>query len=295
VELGRLGVFGTAEAQGIEGSVAFARKIESLGYSVLWLPEAFMLDPLVHAAHLLVHTERLVLATGICNIYARDALASICAANSLSAQSGGRFVLGIGVSHKSFVEGIRGHSYLGPIETMRAYLDGMDKARAAYVGPVPPEPPPVVIGALRRKMLTLAGERTQGAHPYLTTPEHTARAREILGPDKWLCVEQKVVLETNPSRAREAGRGSMSVNIALPNYQANLRWLGYEDADFQDGGSDRIVDALIGWGDERAVAKRVQEHFDAGASHVCVQAVRPDGERGPDLKVLEALAPQGGI
>ena len=172
---------------------------------------------------------------------------------------------------------------------MRSYLDAMDKA--VYVGPEPPEPPPVVIGALRTKMIALAGERTQGVHPYLTPPEHTARAREILGPDKWLCVEQKVVLENDPSRARDAGRNSMSVNITLPNYQANLRWLGYEDADFQDGGSDRIVDALIAWGDEQAIQKRIQEHFDAGASHVCIQPVRSDGERGPDLRILEALAP----
>lgn len=292
MQLGRLGVFGSsADVLGMQGSVEFARRLESQGYAALWLPEAFMLDPLVHASYLLAQTERLVLATGICNIYARDALASVCAANSLSAQSGGRFVLGLGVSHKPFVEDIRGHHYAGPIAAMRDYLDAMDRARKAYVGPVPPEPVPVVLGALRQKMLALAGERTHGAHPYLTTPEHTARAREILGPDKWLCVEQKVVLETDASRARGAGRAAMSVNIALPNYQANLRWLGWQDADFQDGGSDRIVDALVAWGDEQKIAKHVQAHFDAGASHVCIQPVRSDGERGPDTRILDALAP----
>ena len=289
MQLGRLGVFGAMDTLGVEGAVAFARKLESLGYAALWLPEAVMMDPLVHAAHLLAHTERLVLATGIANIYARDPQASACAANTLAVQSGGRFVLGLGVSHKPFVEDMRGHGYKGPIPTMRAYLEGMEKA--TYVGPAPAEPPPVVLGALRQKMIALAGEKTQGVHPYLTTPDHTARAREILGPDKWICVEQKVVLEKDPSAAREAGRQSMSVNIALPNYQANLRWLGWEDADFQDGGSDRIVDALIAWGTLADIEKRIQAHFDAGATHVCLQPVRSDGERGPDLEVLEALAP----
>ena len=230
-----------------------------------------------------------MIATGICNIYARDAQVSRCASRSLAALSGGRFVLGLGVSHKAFVEEVRGHEYRAPIPAMRAYLDAMD--RATYLGPEPLEEPPIVLGALRPKMIALAGERTQGIHPYFTPPEHTARAREILGPDKWICVEQKVVLESDAQRAREIGRSAIAVTIALENYQANLRWLGYHDADFQAGGSDRLVDALIAWGDESAIGARVQAHFDAGASHVCVHPLRADGRPGPDLRILEALAP----
>jgi len=291
LELGRLGVWGGADALGVDGSVEFARAVEAQGYAALWLPDALMLDPMVHAAHLLAKTQRLVIATGICNIYARDAQVSFCASRSLAAQSGGRFVLGLGVSHKSFVEEVRGHRYRAPIQAMRDYLDAMD--RATYLGPESPAAPPVVLGALRPKMIALAGERTQGIHPYFTPPEHSARAREILGPDKWICVEQKVVFETEASRAREIGRSAIAVTLSLENYQANLRWLGYEDADFQAGGSDRLVDALIAWGDETAIEKRIQAHFDAGASHVCLHPLRSDGGPGPDPRILEALAPAG--
>jgi len=289
MELGRLGVWGGADAWGVEGAVEFAQKVEAQGYGALWIPDALMLDPLVQAAHLLSNTQRLVVATGICNIYARDAQVSRCASHSLAALSGGRFVLGLGVSHKSFVEEVRGHAYRAPVPAMRDYLDAMD--RASYLGPAPPEEPPVVLGALRPKMIALAGERTSGIHPYFTPPEHTARAREILGPEKWICVEQKVVLETDASRAREIGRAAIAVTVALENYQANLRWLGYEDADFQAGGSDRLVDDLIAWGEVSAIEARIQAHFDAGATHVCLHALRGDGKPGPDLEILEALAP----
>ena len=162
MELGRLGVWGAADVLGVEGAMKFAQGVEAQGYAALWLPDALMLDPLVHAAHLLSKTQRLVIATGICNIYARDAQVSRCASRSLAALSGGRFVLGLGVSHKSFVEEVRGHPYRAPIPAMRDYLDAMD--RATYLGPEPPEEPPVVLGALRPKMIALAGERTQGIH-----------------------------------------------------------------------------------------------------------------------------------
>jgi probable F420-dependent oxidoreductase len=148
-----------------------------------------------------------------------------------------------------------------------------------------------VLAALRRKMLELAAQQARGAHPYFVPPEHTARAREILGRGPWLCPEQTVLLETNPSRAREVARGFMRIYTALPNYQNNLRELGFGDADFAGGGSDRLVDAIVAWGDEKAIAARVRAHHDAGADHVCIQPFRPDGKPGPDLRVLEALAP----
>jgi probable F420-dependent oxidoreductase len=140
-------------------------------------------------------------------------------------------------------------------------------------------------------MLRVARARARGAHPYFTTPEHTAKARAILGPDKWLAPEQKVLLERDPRKAREVARAAMQIYLGLPNYQNNLRWLGFSDADLADGGSDRLVDAIVAWGDEAAIAGRIQAHHDAGADHVCIQPLRPDGQPLPDLRVLEALAP----
>jgi probable F420-dependent oxidoreductase len=172
---------------------------------------------------------------------------------------------------------------------MRSVLDAMDSA--LYMGPKAAEPAPIVLAALRPNMLRLAAERTRGAHPYFVPPEHTARAREILGRDAWLCPEQMVLLETQPTRAREVAREAMRIYTGLPNYQNSLKWLGFEDSDFIDGGSDRLVDAIVAWGDERAIADRVRAHHDAGADHVCIQPLRSDGAPGPDLRILEALAP----
>jgi probable F420-dependent oxidoreductase len=155
----------------------------------------------------------------------------------------------------------------------------------------PAEDPPIVLAALRERMLRLAAEAARGAHPYFTPPEHTARAREILGRGPWLAPEQMVLLEKDPSKARAVARAAMKLYVRLPNYQNNLRWLGYEDADFEGGGSDRLVDAIVAWGDEKALAARIRAHHDAGADHVCIQPLRPDGKLGAHLPTLEALAP----
>ena len=288
MQLGRIGVWGGTLGLAPRDAIDFAQRVDALGYSALWTPEAVGYDPFVHAGLLLDHTERLVLATGIANIYARDPQAMVCAARTLAAQSGGRFVLGIGVSHKPFVEDARGHTYEKPVPAMRRYLDAME--RAIWVGPEV-EPVPVVIGALRERMLALSAERTRGAHPYLTTPEHTRRARAILGPDAWLCVEQKLLRETDPVKARMRARESFAINLALENYQNNFRWLGFDDADFEKGGSDRLVDALVGWGDEATLRARVDEHLAAGASHVCINAVHPSDRAAPDIELLEMFAP----
>jgi probable F420-dependent oxidoreductase len=287
--LGRLGVWTWLDALPAEDAAAFARQVEAWGYSALWIPEAVGREPFTLLGFLAAATKRLVLATGIANIYARDPLAMRAAQLTLSELSSGRFLLGLGVSHQPMVQGVRGHAYGKPIATMRDYLDAME--RAPYAGPQPPEPAPVVLAALRRRMLELSAERTRGAHPYLVPPEHTARAREILGENAWLCPEQMVLLETDPSNARRIARQNLRIYLALPNYQANLRWLGFSDADFQDGGSDRVVDAIVAWGDEKAIAARIRAHHDAGADHVCIQAFRPDGSPGPDLRILQALAP----
>ena len=285
--LGRLGVWTWLDALPSEEAAAFAARVEAWGYPALWIPEAIGREPFALLGYLARSTSRLVLATGIANIYARDPLSMRAAQLTLAELSQGRFLLGLGVSHEPMVKGVRGHAYGKPVATMRGYLDAME--RAPYVGPKPDEAPPVVLAALRPRMLELSAERSRGAHPYLVPPEHTARAREILGRKAWLCPEQMVLLETDASNARRIARQNLQIYLA--NYQANLRWLGFSDADFQDGGSDRLVDAIVAWGDEKAIAGRIRAHHDAGADHVCIQPFRPDGKPGPDLRLLEALAP----
>ncbi|MFQ5417871.1 MAG: TIGR03620 family F420-dependent LLM class oxidoreductase [Myxococcota bacterium] len=289
MDLGRLGVWTWIDAMAAPEAAAFARRLDGWGYSTLWIQEAVGRDPFATLGFLAASTETLNLATGIANIYARDAMAMNAARKSLADLSDGRFVLGLGVSHGHLVAGVRGHDYGKPVSTMRAYLETMEKA--LYVAREPVGEAPVVLAALRPRMLELAGERARGAHPYFTPPEHTERAREILGKQPWLCPEQMVLRETDAARARAVARQAMAIYLGLPNYQNNLKWLGYEDADFQDGGSDRLVDAIVAWGDEEAILRRVQAHWDAGADHVCIQPLRPDGEMGPDEALLEALAP----
>lgn len=287
--LGRLGVWTWLDALPAPEAAAFARRVEALGYDALWVPEAVGREPFAFLGFLAARTERLVLATGIANIYARDAMTARAAAETLGELSGGRFVLGLGVSHAPLVSGVRGHAYGKPVTTMRAYLDGI--GRVPYAGPAADPPTPIVIAALRENMLQLAAERCAGAHPYLVPPEHTARARKILGEGPTLAPEQMVLLETDAAKAREVARKNLGTYLGLPNYRKNLLWLGYEEADFEQGGSDRLVDALVAWGDEDALRARIQAHFEAGADHVCIQPFRPDGGPGPHLETLERLAP----
>jgi probable F420-dependent oxidoreductase len=289
MDFGRLGVWTWIDTMSAAEVADFAAKIEELGYSMLWVPEAVGRDPFSILGYLAARTSKLLLATGIANIYARDAMTMRAIQHTLAEASGGRFVLGLGVSHAPMVTGMRGHEYGKPVTTMRNYLGSMEKA--LYVGPQAGEEAPIVIAALRQNMLRLAAEKTSGAHPYFVPPEHTARAREILGEGPILAPEQKVLLETDASRAREIARANMKTYLALPNYLNNLRWLGFGDDDLADGGSDRLVDAIVAWGDEKAIAARIQAHRDAGADHVCIQPFRPDGAPGPDLRILEALAP----
>ncbi len=289
MQLGTIGVWYFTEMLSAAQAAEAAQRIESLGYGAFWLPEAIGRHPFAHAAWLLAKTERLIIATGIANIYARDAAATAAAQKTLAEQSGGRFLLGIGVSHRPMVEAVRGHVYTSPVATMRAYLDRMEKAPYAAVRPA--ETPPTVLAALGPQMLKLAATRTQGAHPYFTTPEHTAMARQVMGPDAWLCVEQKVLLETDAAKARQLARLSAGIYLGLENYRNNWKRLGFTDDDFANGGSDRFIDATVAWGDVPALQKRVRAHLDAGASHVCIQPINPSGQPVPDWRVLEALAP----
>jgi probable F420-dependent oxidoreductase len=265
-----------------------AAEIEELGYGAIWVPEAIGRDPLVHAALLLDATERVVLGTGIASIHGREALTMASGARTLTEAFPERFVLGLGVSHAPMVEGMFGRAYKSPVATMRAYLDQLDAA--PYAAAAPASEPFRVLAALGPRMLELARERTQGAHPYLVTPEHTARAREILGPDRLLAPEQKVVLETDPAEARRIGRATFAIYLGLPNYTNNLKRLGFTDDDFADGGSDRVIDAVVAWGDVDAVVGRVRAHHQAGADHVAVQVLMPDPTETP-LTEWRRLAP----
>lgn len=287
--LGRLGVWTWFDMMPAAQAAETAKKIEGWGYSALWLPEAVGRDPFATISFLGAHTSRLVFATGIANLYARDAMTMNALRLTVGEMTGGRFVLGIGVSHGHLVAGVRGHEYGKPVTTMRSYLEAMSKA--LYMAAKPATEPPIVLAALRPKMLALAAEKAQGAHPYFVPPEHTARAREILGKNAILAPEQKVLLCTDPAKARGVARAAMKIYAGLPNYQNNLKWLGYDDSDFGGGISDRLVDAIVAWGDEGAIRKRIQAHFDAGADHVCIQPLHPDGLPVPHEEVLALLAP----
>ncbi|MGH7789065.1 MAG: TIGR03620 family F420-dependent LLM class oxidoreductase [Candidatus Binatia bacterium] len=289
MQLGRLGVWTFLDLMPADEAAAFAQRVEALGYSALWHPEAVGRDPFALLGYLAARTERLILATGIANIYARDAMTMRAIQQTVAELSNGRFILGLGVSHQHLVSKLRGHEYLKPVPAMSAYLDAMQAA--LYIGAQPAEPAPIILAALRPAMLRLARDKARGAHPYFTSPEHTAKARQILGPNAWLAPEQKVLLETDPAKARALARTAMQIYLGLPNYQNNLRWIGFSEADWADGGSDRLVDAIVAWGDEAAVRQRIQAHLDAGADHVCIQPLRPDGVPGPDLHTLEVLAP----
>ena len=288
MELKKLGVWSGTDSLAAADAASFAKRIEAWGYGALWIPEAIGREAFSACSWLLANTNTLIVASGIANIYARDPLSSAAAQKGLNEQSAGRFLLGLGVSHIPFVQDLRQHEYGKPVATMRAYLQGMGKA--PYKSVPPRAAPKTVLAALGPKMLELSAELADGAHPYNVTPEHTRQAREIMGPGKFLCVEQGVILETHPARARAIARQFLTLYLGLPNYVNNWKRLGFSDADFAGGGSDRLVDAVIAWGDESAIRARLEEHWQAGADHVCVQAIGADGS--PDERLLELLAPR---
>ncbi len=288
MNLGKLGVWFFLDNLNSHDSAETAKRIESLGYSAFWLPETVGKNPLILASWLLSQTTNLVVATGIANIYNREPGVALAAQNSLAEQSDGRFLLGLGVSHKPLVEGLRGLNYGPPVKTMKDYLEKMEAS--PYTAITHPEKPPTVIAALGPKMLELAASKCNGAHPYFSSPEHTAMARSIMGPDAWLCVEQKVILEEDPSKARTLARANATMYQSLPNYRNNWLRMGLTEEDITQS-SDKFIDTTFAWGNPTQIKSRIDEHFDAGASHVCIQPVHPNGQPG-DLhwECLEELA-----
>jgi probable F420-dependent oxidoreductase len=280
VDIGRVGIwYGMIDALPTPEAQRAAQVVEELGFGALWVAEAVGRDPFVSSAVLLSATDRLPLATGIANIYARDPMTTAAAQKTLAEAFPGRFLLGLGVSHKHLVTNLRKHDYSKPYSYMVDYLDAMDSSLFMAVGPN--DDPGRLLAALGPKMLELSATRANGAHPYFTTPEHTATAREVMGGDALLAPEQMVVLDTDPAEARRIARAGMAVYLRAPNYLNNLQRLGFGPDDVADGGSDRLVDAIVAWGTPAQVATRVQAHHDAGADHVCVQVLQ-DGMAMPE-------------
>jgi probable F420-dependent oxidoreductase len=253
----------------------YARRLEAAGYGTIWYGEALGREAFGFGGLLLSATESVRVASGIANIWVRDAVAMHNGAATLAEAYDGRFVLGIGVSHRPLVDK-RGHAYARPLAAMREYLEAYESAR--YGSPEPPERVPLLLSALGPKMLDLAGRKADGAHPYFVPIEHTTIARDTLGEGPVLAPEQAVVVSDDPDVARTAARRHMQTYLGLPNYRNNLLRLGYDEATL-DGNPDSLVDDLVAWGSPAAIATRIQDHFDRGADHVAVQVLpREPGE-----------------
>lgn len=312
MDLKQKGVFLFSEGLSATELAAAVQRIERLGYGAVWFPEAVGREPFAMASFILSNTDKIVAATGIVNIYGRDPMVCAMGQQTLNEQSGGRFLLGLGVSHSVLVN-LRGHDYAKPLATMRNYVNGIRDchqsiairnnlliegltkqslgtgARGALTTVLGEMP--IILAALGPKMTALAGEITQGSHPANSTPEHTARSRQILGSTPWLCPFQRVCLTKDATVARAIGRRMIAFYLELPNYR-NL-WLdfGFTIADFEHGGSDRLVDAMLAWGDEKTLRDRIQAHLNAGADHIPVFSVNPENPALPCWRALEALAP----
>ena len=287
MKMGRLGVWFPVHGLGRVDLANLAQTVERLNYDVLWYPESIGYESFALGSFLLGETSRLGIASGIANIYARDAFSAMAGHNTLNALYGNRYVLGLGVSHVPLVEGRRGHSYGKPVATMRAYLDAMATSEIV----VKSSSHSIVLAALGPNMLRLAREKTDGALPYNVPPEHTAQASAILGPDRWLCVEQMICLTTDAATARVVAAQHLARYMSMPNYRNNWLRLGFSEDDLAGRGSNRFLDAIVAWGSAETIRDRLKAHVDAGATHVCIQPLNPDGSGTPDWTALQALAP----
>ena len=294
-ELGRLGAWSHLDRLDVVALRDFARRADELGFGTLWVPETVGRDPFVLLALLTDVTSSMMLGTSIANIYARDAQTMRTGAMSLQEASGGRFVLGLGVSHPHLVEKLRGHTYERPVTRMREYVTAYRSA--IYKGPIAEGAgePPVLLAALRERMTDLAATDADGAFPYLFTTNRVRWQRERLdaaasgsGRRPVLAVTMPTVVETDPAAARATARAYLTPYLRTPNYHASWTAQGFEPADWERPGSDRLVDAMVAWGDVEAIRARVAEFVDAGADHVAVIPLAPDGS-DDDLPTLEAL------
>ena len=289
MDMGPIGVW-SGELRGVESGerAEAAAELDQLGYAAAWVPAGDDRGQLIAFREMLDASSKLVLATGILSIWTTEPGTVAGGHAALVGKHAGRFVLGLGVSHPHLVER-QGHQWERPLEKMATYLDGLDRAS-------PPVPAGErVLAALGPRMLELSRDRAAGAHPYLVTPDHTRRAREVMGPGPLLAPEQKVILDDDATRARTLARERIGFYLDAPNYRRNLLRLGFGPDDLENGGSDRLVDSLVVWGGLDAVAARVKEHHDAGADHVCVQVLVPERRlpRPEWRRLAEALVPGG--
>jgi probable F420-dependent oxidoreductase len=283
--LGGIGIWSSTLRYGDAGeAAALAAELEGLGYTALWIPDVGG-DVFGSLGNLLGATSTATIATGILNIWMHTPEEAAAQHAALTTEHGPRFLCGIGISHRPLIDHVNSPgAYRKPVATMAAFLDGLDAAE------VPLAKEDRVLAALGPKMLELARTRAAGTHPYLVTPELTARARAGIGPDGLVASEQGVVLETDRDRARATARLHLNTYVSLPNYSNNWKRQGFTEDDLADGGSDRLVDALVVWGDEATIAARIQEHRDAGADHVCIQVLTDDQAAFP-AEQWRALAP----
>ena len=286
-----LGVWARTNVLDRDQLAELAETVEHFGYQTLWYPESLSYEALVVAGYLLSNTQDLIVASGIANIYARDAVTAAQGYDSLNRLYGGRFVLGLGVSHIPLVEGARGHSYGKPVTTMRQYLRDMISAQIDPT--IKFDDRAIVLAALGPKMLELASVSAKGALPYCVTPDHTAEARKVMEPEAWLCVEQKICLTEDEGAARAVQREQMAPYMTMNNYRNNWFRLGFTEEEVTGKASTRFLDAMVVWGNEQVIQDCIDAHFKAGADQVVIQAFRPDGGLGPDLTALKAFSPNG--
>ena len=290
MEIGKLSAFCFMDAMPAPESAAFCRRIERMGYKVVWSPEAWGREPFAHGAYLLANTDSLIYATGIANVWVRDPMTMAAAARTLAELAPDRFILGIGVSHRSLVEDLRGHEYTKPFSYLSEYIPRMKSS--LYKAVAPKAEPPLVIAALHPKSLGLAAREAQGTQTYMCLPTHTSKARALMGPDRWVCPSVVVVFERDAAKARARAREHLSFYANQDNYRRILIAQGFAEADFENGCSDRLIDAVVAWGTEEKIRDRIAAHLAAGANHVCLMPLRCDGSPLPDERALEAFAPR---
>ena len=281
-----IGVIIATEAMPAQELAKFVRRLEQQGYESLWLPELFGREPVATAGFLLAQTERLRVAMGIANVYVRDAHAMAQTRRTLAELSGGRFILGLGVSNPG-LNATRGHEWHPPLSKMRRYLEAMEAA--AIDSPAPAQPAPLYIAAHGPKLQALGAERTDGIITYLMPPEHTAKSRSLVGPDTELTVVSPFLAEADPMLARKKARKALQYYVTLDYYHREWTKLGFTAEDFADGGSDRLIDTLVGWGDENALRARLAAYRDAGASRIVIMPW--DTARTDGADTLSVLAP----
>ena len=289
MDLSKLGIITFLDALNGKEAGQFARKVEQWGYSVLWVPDAMGREVFSLSSYLLNQTERLVVGTGVVIVYAYEPIAIANASRTLGELFADRFILGLGVSNRG-ANDRRGIAYEKPVSFVRDYLAKMKAA--PYNAPAPQQEPPIVLSGMMPKMLQLAATETQGTLTYFTTTEQVARIRQMLGPNPWLCAIQAVLLESDATKARALARRYMQTYLAIDHYVQRLRGLGYGDADLANGGSDRLVDAIVAWGSEDQLRERIADQFKVGATNVCILPLNPRGEARPDERVIAALAPR---